>query len=69
MEIQEASIIKQRSSTNLLKKKTTNEKKHKMKSREISKFKVNFANTDRLKNSSIITMQNMLNEDDRRNTS
>ena len=47
----------------------TNEKKHKMKSREISKFKVNFANTDRLKNSSIITMQNMLNEDDRRNTS
>ena len=40
-----------------------NEKMHPMKTRENNKFKVNFANTDRLKNSSIISMQNMLNED------
>ena len=40
-----------------------NEKMHQMKTRENNKFKVNFANTDRLKNSSIISMQNMLNED------
>ena len=47
----------------------TNMKKHEMKTRETPKFRVNFGNTDRLKNASIITMQNMLNEDDRRNTS
>ena len=40
-----------------------NEKMHQMETREDNKFKVNFANTDRLKNSSIISMQNMLNED------
>ena len=40
-----------------------NEKMHQMKTRENNKLKVNFANTDRLKNSSIISMQNMLNED------
>ena len=39
------------------------EKMHQMETREDNKFKVNFANTDRLKNSSIISMQNMLNED------
>ena len=37
-----------------------------MKKRETSNFKVNLANTDRLKNTSIITMQNMLNEDETR---
>ena len=35
-----------------------------MKKREAFNFKVNLANTDRLKNTSIITMQNMLNEDE-----
>ena len=40
-----------------------NEKTHKMKTREDEKYKVQFANTDRLKNASIITMQKMLNED------
>ena len=39
-----------------------NEKTHKMKTRD-DKYKVQFANTDRLKNASIITMQNMLNDD------
>ena len=38
------------------------EKLHKMKTRVNDKYKVQFANTDRLKNSSIITMQKMLNE-------
>ena len=32
--------------------------------RHQDKYKVNFANTDRLKNSSIISMQNLLNHDD-----
>ena len=40
-----------------------NDKKHKMKTRENNDYKVTFANTDRLKNSSVITMQNWLNED------
>ena len=40
-----------------------NEKTHKMKTRDDEKYKVQFANTDRLRNASIITMQNMLNDD------
>ena len=39
----------------------TNNKKHKMETRAIEKYEVQFANTDRMKNSSIITMQNLLN--------
>ena len=35
-----------------------------METRETPKYKVNFANTDRMKNSSIIAMQNMLNEEE-----
>ena len=38
-----------------------NEKNHKMQTRNNEKYEVMFANTNRLKNSSIITMQNMLN--------
>ena len=34
-----------------------------MKTRKDDKYRVEFANTDRYKNSSIIKMQNMLNED------
>ena len=41
----------------------TNEKVHNMKTRNINTYKVNFANTERMKNASIISMQNMLNED------
>ena len=44
-----------------------NEKVHEMKTRENNKYKVKFANTVRLKNSSIISMQNLLNEDSRNN--
>ena len=40
-----------------------NDKKHAMKTRKDEKYRVDFANTDRYKNSSIIKMQNMLNED------
>ena len=40
-----------------------NEKKHKMQTRDDDRYKVDFANTNRLKNSSIITMQNMFNDD------
>ena len=40
-----------------------NDKKHAMKTRKDDKYRVEFANTDRYKNSSIIKMQNMLNED------
>ena len=39
-----------------------NEKTHKMGTRRPEKFKVQHANTDRLKNSSIIYMQNLLNK-------
>ena len=39
------------------------DKKHAMKTRKKEKYKVEFANTNRYKNSSIISMQNMLNED------
>ena len=41
----------------------TNDKAHKMKTRNNNKYKVNFANTGRLKNASVITMQNILNKD------
>ena len=40
-----------------------NNKKHKMQTRDDDKYKVMFANTNRLKHSSIIEMQNMLNDD------
>ena len=39
------------------------DKKHNMQTREEDKFKVTFANTNRLKHSSIVAMQNMLNDD------
>ena len=39
-----------------------NEKKHKMKTRKTEKFNVNHAKTSRLKNSPIIYMQRLLNE-------
>ena len=42
-----------------------NDKIHKMKTRDDDKYKVKFANTGRLKNSSIISMQNMLNENEK----
>ena len=38
-------------------------KTHKMQTRNTNKFKVNFANTGRLKDASIIHMQNLLNDD------
>ena len=38
-----------------------NDKLHGMQTRNPEKYKVQFANTDRLKNSSIIYMQNLLN--------
>ena len=38
-----------------------NDKIHKMQTRKDEKYEVLFANTNRLKNGSIITMQNMLN--------
>ena len=44
-----------------------NEKLHSMKTRDENKYKVNFANTNRFKNSSIITMQNMLNANEKEN--
>ena len=40
-----------------------NVKNHNMKTRTNEHYDVTFANTGRLKNSSIITMQNMLNKD------
>ena len=42
-----------------------NEKKHKMVTRNNDKFAVQFAHTERLKNSSIIAMQNYLNDEER----
>ena len=44
-----------------------NNKKHDMNTRKEEKFKVKHANTGRLKNSVIPTMQRMLNEDYRKN--
>ena len=40
-----------------------NDKSHMMKTRNIETYKVNHANTDRLKNSPIIYMQNLLNQE------
>ena len=54
---------------NGIKKNTLNDlfpvskRKHPMDKRNKDKYVVNFANTDRLKNGSIITMQNLLNND------
>ena len=42
-----------------------NDKTHKMKTRAVEKYKVQHANTERLKKSSIIVMQKMLNHDTR----
>ena len=42
-------------------------KEHDMQIRQSEKFKVDFANTERLRNGSIITMQNYLNEDNMQN--
>ena len=39
-----------------------NDKHHKMQTRNNEQYEVMFANTNRLKNGSIITMQNMLND-------
>ena len=44
-----------------------NMKEHNMKIRKSEKYKVNFANTERLKNGSVIMMQNYWNEDDKQN--
>ena len=40
-----------------------NKKKHEMKKRKPDLYKVNFANTERLKNASVITMQKLLNQE------
>ena len=40
-----------------------NEKTHRMKTRTVEKHKVQHANTERLKNTSIIAMQKMLDHD------
>jgi hypothetical protein len=40
----------------------TNQKEHDMKTRKAEKYNINFANTERLKKGSIITMQTYLNE-------
>ena len=42
----------------------TKQKEHLMKMRETEKYAVDFANTERLKRGSIITMQKYLNEDE-----
>ena len=38
-----------------------NDKTHRMKTRAVEKYRVQHANTERLKNSSIITMQKVIN--------
>ena len=43
-----------------------NEKKHKMEMRNVEKYEVQFANTERLKKSCIINIQNQLNEADKK---
>ena len=53
--------IKHNNMTDLLPEES---KLHKMQTRNKNKFKVNFANTGRLKDASIIHMQNLLNDDD-----
>ena len=40
-----------------------NKKKHEMKKRKPDLYKVNFANTERLKNASVVTMQKLLNQE------
>ena len=52
--------IKHNSMTDLFPEES---KTHKMQTRNTNKFKVNFANTGRLKDASIIHMQNLLNDD------
>ena len=42
-----------------------NEKEHEMKTRDTERYKVQFALTERLKNSPVIYMQRLLNEQDR----
>ena len=44
------------------KKIPINTKSHKMKTRKPLKYKVKFANTERLKKAAILYMQNLLNE-------
>ena len=44
-----------------------NDKCHDMKTRDYEHYKVDFANTERLKKSSIINIQTLLNEDFRQN--
>ena len=41
-----------------------NDKKHEMVTRDNEKYRVQFANTERLKNSSIIYMQGLLNQNE-----
>ena len=41
----------------------TNYKEHNMKTRNVKKYKVDFANTERYKNSNIVAMQNILNQE------
>ena len=41
-----------------------NKKQHEMNTRKKEKYKVNFANTNRMKNSPIIYMQKLLNENE-----
>ena len=53
--------IKHNNMTDLLPEES---KLHNMQTRNKNKFKVNFANTGRLKDASIIHMQNLLNDDD-----
>ena len=43
-----------------------NDKTHRMKTRPVEKYRVQHANTERIKNSSIIAMQKMLNHDARK---
>ena len=42
-----------------------NTKKHNMETRKNEKYVVNFAHTERLKNSSVISMQNYLNNEEK----
>ena len=43
-----------------------NEKKHNMKTRNPEKFKIDYANTERLKNSPVLFMQRLLNVEETR---
>ena len=44
-----------------------NEKKHVMNTRKAEKYDINFANTERLKKGSVITMQTYLNNEETAN--